>query len=213
MSLKSMTTCFTRSRVSLSVRKGEVLSFLGANGAGKSTAMSILSGIIEPTVGDARIGGISIRDNRTLARRKLGVCMQQDILWPDMSTSFHLYFFGRLRGLSGSRLRAAVDTMLSDLGFPEKRDSLAGTLSGGQRRRLCVAISMIGGNDAVLLDEPSAGLDPVSRRQLWQLVEKNKAGRAILLTTHFMDEADVLGDRVAIIKQGRLRALGTASFL
>ena len=152
--------------LSFSVRKGQVLSFLGTNGAGKSTTMSILSGVLDPTVGDARVSGISIRDNRTLARRKLGICMQQDILWPDMSISFHLYFFGRLRGLSGVRLRAAVDTMLSDLGFPEKRDSLAGTLSGGQRRRLCVAISMIGDNSAVLLDEPTAGLDPVSRRQV-----------------------------------------------
>lgn len=143
--------------LSLSVKKGEILSFLGANGAGKSTTMSILAGIITPTVGDAKIGGYSIRGQKTLARGKLGICMQQDILWPDLSVSFHLRFFGRLRGLYGTSLNAAVDTMLADLGFPEKRDALTRTLSGGQKRRLCVGISMIGNNPAVFLDEPTAG--------------------------------------------------------
>lgn len=125
----------------------------------------------------------------------------------------HLLLFGRLRGLHGTELRTAVKKMLASLGFPDKRYSLAGTLSGGQKRRLCVGLSMVGGNRVVYLDEPTAGLDPVSRRQLWELVQKNRKGRAILLTTHFMDEADVLGDRIAIVKEGRLRALGSARFL
>ena len=103
--------------------------------------------------------------------------------------------------------------MINTLGFPEKAHSAAGTLSGGQKRRLCVGISMVGGNSVVYLDEPTAGLDPVSRRQLWELVEKNREGRAILLTTHFMDEADVLGDRIAIVKEGRLRAIGSSRYL
>ena len=121
--------------------------------------------------------------------------------------------FGRLRGLHGKELRDAVTQMAESLGFPEKRKSLAGTLSGGQKRRLCVGLSMVGGNGVVYLDEPTAGLDPVSRRQLWELVARNRHNRAILLTTHFMDEADVLGDRIAIVKEGRLRALGSAKFL
>ena len=121
--------------------------------------------------------------------------------------------FGRLRGLHGKVLRDAVTAMADSLGFPEKRKSLAGTLSGGQKRRLCVGLSMVGGNSVVYLDEPTAGLDPLSRRQLWDLVQRNREGRAILLTTHFMDEADVLGDRIAIVKEGRLRALGTSKFL
>ncbi len=125
----------------------------------------------------------------------------------------HLLLFGRLRGLHGQELRDAVTHMCESVGFPDKRKSLAGTLSGGQKRRLCVALSMVGGNSVVYLDEPTAGLDPVSRRQLWELVQRNREGRAILLTTHFMDEADVLGDRIAIVKEGRLRALGTAKFL
>jgi ATP-binding cassette, subfamily A (ABC1), member 3 len=110
-------------------------------------------------------------------------------------------------------LELDVDRMIESLSFPEKTHSAAGTLSGGQRRRLCVGISMVGGNSVVYLDEPTAGLDPVSRRHLWELVQQNRVGRAILLTTHFMDEADVLGDRIAIVKEGRLRAIGSSRYL
>ena len=139
--------------------------------------------------------------------------MQQDIIWDDVSVEDHLFIFGRLRGTHGSKLVTDVERMLVSLGFPEKAKSLAGTLSGGQKRRLCVGLAMVGGNAVVFLDEPTAGLDPVSRRQLWELIQANRQGRAILLTTHFMDEADVLGDRIAIVKEGRLRALGSSKFL
>jgi ATP-binding cassette subfamily A (ABC1) protein 3 len=192
---------------------GEVLSFLGANGAGKSTTMKMLCGTLDATYGDAMVNGYSITTEKTLARRNLGIAMQQDIIWDDVNVEDHLLLFGRLRGLHGKELRTAVTTMIESVGFPEKRKSLAGTLSGGQKRRLCVALSMVGGNSVVYLDEPTAGLDPVSRRQLWELVQRNREGRAILLTTHFMDEADVLGDRIAVVKEGRLRALGTSKFL
>jgi ATP-binding cassette subfamily A (ABC1) protein 3 len=199
--------------ISFNIKEGEVLSFLGANGAGKSTCMGMLCGTLEATFGDALVNGYSISNDKTRARRNLGIAMQQDIIWDDVSVEDHLYLFGSLRGMFGAKLRADVDAMVESLGFPEKRKSMAGTLSGGQKRRLCVGISMVGGNSVVYLDEPTAGLDPVSRRQLWDLVQKNRAGRAILLTTHFMDEADVLGDRIAIVKEGRLRALGTSKFL
>lgn len=172
--------------ISFKVRDGEVLSYLGANGAGKSTTMSMLSGTLIPTFGDANINGFSITRDRTSARRNLGICMQQDIIWDDVSVQDHLYIFGRLRGASGKKLDDDVQRMLLSLGFPEKAHSLAGTLSGGQKRRLCVGLSMVGGNAVVFLDEPTAGLDPVSRRQLWELVQNNRQGRAILLTTHFM---------------------------
>lgn len=195
------------------VKEGEVLSFLGANGAGKSTCMKMLCGTLDATNGDALVNGYSISTQRTLARRNLGIAMQQDIIWDDINVEDHLMLFGRLRGLHGVKLREAVAQMIESVGFPDKRKALAGTLSGGQKRRLCVALSMVGGNPVVYLDEPTAGLDPVSRRQLWELVERNREGRAILLTTHFMDEADVLGDRIAVVKEGRLRALGTAKFL
>lgn len=195
------------------VREGEVLSFLGANGAGKSTTMNMLCGTLEATIGDALVNGYSITAQKVYARRNLGIAMQKDVIWDDINVEDHLMLFGRLRGLHGTKLRSAVADMLKSLGFPEKKHSLAGTLSGGQKRRLCVGLSMVGGSSVVYLDEPTAGLDPVSRRQLWDLVQKNRAGRAILLTTHFMDEADVLGDRIAIVKEGRLRAIGSARFL
>jgi ATP-binding cassette subfamily A (ABC1) protein 3 len=199
--------------MSFKVRKGEVLSFLGANGAGKSTTMKMLCGTLDSTYGDANVNGYSITNEKTLARRNLGIAMQQDIIWDDVNVEDHLMLFGRLRGLHGKELRDAVTNMVESVGFPDKRKAMAGTLSGGQKRRLCVALSMVGGNAVVYLDEPTAGLDPVSRRQLWELVQRNREGRAILLTTHFMDEADVLGDRIAIVKEGRLRAVGTAKFL
>eukprot|EP01038_Epipyxis_sp_PR26KG_P005687 gene5687-7851_t len=199
--------------VSFKVKEGEVLSFLGANGAGKSTCMGMLCGTLDASFGDALVNGYSITNDRTSARRNLGIAMQQDIIWDDVNVEDHLLLFGRLRGLHGKKLRDDVTAMLDTLGFPEKRKFLAGTLSGGQKRRLCVGLSMVGGNSVVYLDEPTAGLDPVSRRQLWELVQKNRQGRAILLTTHFMDEADVLGDRIAIVKEGRLRAIGTSKFL
>ena len=199
--------------MSFEVKSGEILSFLGANGAGKSTTMGMLCGTLEATFGDAFVNNYSISSDCSTARRNLGICMQQDVIWDDISIIDHLYLFGRLRGVRGAALDEDVDKMIESLGFPEKAHSAAGTLSGGQKRRLCVGISMVGGNSVVYLDEPTAGLDPVSRRQLWELVERNREGRAILLTTHFMDEADVLGDRIAIVKEGRLRAIGTSRYL
>ena len=175
--------------------------------------MGMLSGTLDPTTGDALINNESITQNKTIARQNLGICFQKDVIWDDISVEGHLYLFGRLRKCYGAQLKANVDKMLIDLGFPEKAKSLAGTLSGGQKRRLCVGISMVGNNSVVFLDEPTAGLDPVSRRQLWELIQKNREGRAILLTTHFMDEADVLGDRIAIVKEGRMRAYGSSSYL
>jgi ATP-binding cassette, subfamily A (ABC1), member 3 len=180
---------------------------------GKSTTMNMLCGTLAATFGDAFVNNFSITTNCSTARRNLGICMQQDVIWDDISIIDHLYLFGRLRGVRGAALKEDVDKMIESLGFPEKAHSAAGTLSGGQKRRLCVGISMVGGNSVVYLDEPTAGLDPVSRRQLWELVERNREGRAILLTTHFMDEADVLGDRIAIVKEGRLRAIGSSRYL
>lgn len=175
--------------------------------------MGMLCGNLDVTSGAAIINGFNISTAKTHARRSLGICTQQDVIWHDLSVEEHLYIFAALRGLSYWKLKDDVSRMVASLGYPEKAKSLAGTLSGGQKRRLCAGISLIGGNKVVYLDEPTAGLDPVSRRQLWELIEKNRAGRAILLTTHFMDEADILGDRIAIVKEGRLRCLGSSKFL
>ncbi len=201
------------SKLSFSVHEGEVLSFLGANGAGKSTTMSMLCGTLTPSAGDAFMNGLSITRHRDSARRNIGICFQHDVIWDDITVEDHLWIIGRLRGCRGTALRESVKNMLLSLGFPEKAKNYAGSLSGGQKRRLCVGMSMVGGNKVVFLDEPTSGLDPVSRRRLWQLIQENRQDRAILLTTHFMDEADVLGDKIAIMKQGRLRAFGSSEYL
>jgi ATP-binding cassette, subfamily A (ABC1), member 3 len=141
--------------ISFKVRKGEVLSYLGANGAGKSTTMGMLCGTLPITFGDAVVNGHSITRNKVQARRNLGICMQSDVIWDDISIIDHLYIFARLRGLHGQELKDDVQRMIESLGFPEKAMSAAGTLSGGQKRRLCVGISMVGGNSVVYLDEPT----------------------------------------------------------
>ena len=139
--------------ISFQVRSGEILSFLGANGAGKSTAMGMLCGTLKATVGDAMVGEFSISTSTTKARRCLGICTQQDVLWPDLSVREHLMLFGLLRGTSVSLISKKVSQMVQDLGFPEKADFQSAQLSGGQKRRLCAGISMIGDNKVVFLDE------------------------------------------------------------
>ncbi|CAE7695305.1 abcA2, partial [Symbiodinium microadriaticum] len=141
--------------ISFKVREGEVLSYLGANGAGKSTTMGMLCGTLDATFGDAVVNGFSITRDRSSARRNLGICMQQNVIWDDISIVDHLYLFARLRGMKGAALKEDVQNMMNHLGFPEKAHSAAGTLSGGQKRRLCVGISMVGGNSVVYLDEPT----------------------------------------------------------
>jgi ABC-type Na+ transport system ATPase subunit NatA len=157
--------------ISFKIREGEILSYLGANGgklqldrllfimlitlAGKSTTMGMLCGTLKATVGDAQVGDFSITSNMTKARRSLGICTQQDVLWGDLSVREHLLIFGFLRGTSFWELASKVQQMIHDLGFPEKANFMTSQLSGGQKRRLCAGISMIGNNKVVYLDEVS----------------------------------------------------------
>ena len=143
------------SNLNLSVQKGEVLVFLGANGSGKTTTLDMISGVLPPTSGDVLINGFSITAQPFEARRNLGVCLQRDILWDKVSVEGHLTIFASLHGLTGAALQGAVQDMLTSLGFPDKASCMAVDLSGGQRRRLCVGISMVGRNKVVILDEPT----------------------------------------------------------
>eukprot|EP01113_Clastostelium_recurvatum_P037818 TRINITY_DN556_c1_g1_i1.p1 TRINITY_DN556_c1_g1~~TRINITY_DN556_c1_g1_i1.p1 ORF type:complete len:1777 (-),score=529.48 TRINITY_DN556_c1_g1_i1:1681-6783(-) len=192
---------------------GQITSFLGHNGAGKTTTISMLTGLIPPSGGDAWIAGHNIRTNMPLVRQSLGVCPQQDVIWEDLSVAEHLRLYAALKGVPMHNIQATVDAMLIDIGLDFKRNANAGSLSGGQKRKLCLAIAFIGGSKVLFLDEPTSGMDPVTRRSVWDFLLRNKAGRAIILTTHFMDEADYLGDRIAIIAHGNLRCAGTSLFL
>eukprot|EP01087_Luapelamoeba_hula_P023615 TRINITY_DN8712_c0_g1_i4.p1 TRINITY_DN8712_c0_g1~~TRINITY_DN8712_c0_g1_i4.p1 ORF type:complete len:1796 (+),score=315.58 TRINITY_DN8712_c0_g1_i4:95-5482(+) len=197
----------------LNVYEGQITALLGHNGAGKSTTIHMLTGLVAPSGGDAVIAGHSLRDSLGDIRRTLGVCPQHDILWDTLTVAEHLRIFAVLKGVAGSKVESEVDEMVASLGLEEKRHAMSASLSGGQKRKLCVGIALIGGSKVVFLDEPTSGMDPVARRSVWELLQKNRKDRAIILTTHFMDEADILGDRIAILSKGRLRCAGSSLFL
>ncbi|XP_041855370.1 ATP-binding cassette sub-family A member 2 isoform X4 [Melanotaenia boesemani] len=200
-------------KLSLNLHENQVVSFLGHNGAGKTTTMSILTGLFPPTSGSAIIYGHDIRTEMERIRQNMGMCPQHNVLFDKLSVEEHLWFYSRLKGMAEEDIRKEMGKMIVDLELSNKRHSLVQTLSGGMKRKLSVAIAFVGGSRAVILDEPTAGVDPYARRAIWDLILKYKQGRTILLSTHHMDEADLLGDRIAIISHGKLKCCGSPLFL
>uniref|UniRef100_A0A915CQD8 ABC transporter domain-containing protein n=1 Tax=Ditylenchus dipsaci TaxID=166011 RepID=A0A915CQD8_9BILA len=143
----------------------------------------------------------------------LGFCPQHNILFDRMTVEEQLYFYASLKGVEGDKLANEVEVTLLDIGLQVKRTALANTLSGGMKRKLCIGIALIGGSKLIILDEPTAGIDAFARRSIWQLLLKHKQGRTMILSTHHMDEADVLADRIAIISEGKLKSSGSSLFL
>ncbi|KAG1680701.1 ATP-binding cassette sub-family A member 1 [Nymphon striatum] len=199
--------------LSLRFYEGQITSFLGHNGAGKTTTISILTGLFPPTSGTAKIYQLDIRKDIDSIRCSLGMCPQHNVLFHELTVMEHLMFYAQLKGLDKQKVLKESEQMIIDLGLPHKRNELSKNLSGGMQRKLSVAIAFVGGSRTVILDEPTAGVDPYSRRSIWELLLKYKKGRTIILTTHHMDEADLLGDRIAIISQGKLRCCGSSLFL
>lgn len=199
--------------LSLNMYDNQITVLLGHNGAGKTTTMSMLTGMYPPTSGTATIGGYDIRMNMKGVRASLGLCPQHNILFDDLTVKEHLYFFSKLKGLKKDEIQKEVDTYVELLELQPKADARSSTLSGGMKRKLCVGMALCGNSKVVMLDEPTAGMDPSARRALWDLLQKMKEGRTMLLTTHFMDEADLLGDRIAIMAGGELQCCGSSFFL
>uniref|UniRef100_A0A8C2KS41 P-type phospholipid transporter n=1 Tax=Cyprinus carpio TaxID=7962 RepID=A0A8C2KS41_CYPCA len=199
--------------LSLDFYQDHITSFLGHNGAGKTTTMSILTGLFAPTSGTAYINGYDIRSDMDTIRTHLGMCPQHNVLFNDLTVEEHIYFYARLKGRSSKEVQKEIDQMIRDVGLPHKRKDLVKNLSGGMQRKLSVAIAFVGGSNVVILDEPTAGVDPYARRGIWDLLLKYKTGRTIILSTHHMDEADILGDRIAIISHGRVCCCGSSLFL
>ncbi|XP_065093705.1 phospholipid-transporting ATPase ABCA3-like [Ochlerotatus camptorhynchus] len=191
----------------------QITILLGHNGAGKTTTMSMLTGMFSPTSGTAYINGHDIRTDIEGVRQSLGLCPQHNVLFDEMTVTEHLKFFARLKGVSKDALSSEIDRYLKMLELPDKRNAQSQTLSGGMKRKLAVGIALCGGSKVVLLDEPTSGMDPSARRALWDLLQKEKKDRTMLLSTHFMDEADVLGDRIAIMADGVLKTVGSPFFL
>ncbi|KAF9605783.1 hypothetical protein IFM89_018449 [Coptis chinensis] len=192
--------------------KNQLFCLLGPNGAGKTTAINCLTGITPVTAGDALIYGYSVRSSVGMSniRRIIGVCPQFDILWDALSGQEHLHLFASIKGLPPSSIKSVAENSLAEVRLVEAAKMRSGSYSGGMKRRLSVAIALIGDPKLVILDEPTTGMDPITRRHVWDIIETAKKGRAIVLTTHSMEEADILGDRIAIMAKGRLRCIGTS---
>ncbi|XP_024515167.1 ABC transporter A family member 1 [Selaginella moellendorffii] len=205
--------CTAVNSLSLSLCEGQILALLGHNGAGKSTTIGMLVGLVAPTSGDAFVLGKSIKTDMMHIRKQIGVCPQNDLLFQELTVREHLLLFGSLKSVDPSVLQTEVDSMISEIGLLDKSDALVGHLSGGMKRKLSVALALLGGSKVVILDEPTSGMDPYSMRLTWRLLKRHKKDRIILLTTHSMDEADVLGDRIAIMSSGNLRCCGSSLFL
>lgn len=201
--------------INLTIYEGQITAILGHNGAGKTTLFNILTGLTTPTAGTALIFGYDIRDSNDMQmiRSMTGVCPQHDILFDLLSPREHLEFFAAVRGIPRSMIDIEVKKTLKDIDLTEKADTFAKYLSGGQKRKLSVGIAIIGDPKIIILDEPTAGVDPYSRRQMWSFLQSRRHGKVILLTTHFMDEADILADRKAVISKGKLRCCGSSLFL
>uniref|UniRef100_A0A8C1UHB0 P-type phospholipid transporter n=1 Tax=Cyprinus carpio TaxID=7962 RepID=A0A8C1UHB0_CYPCA len=199
--------------LSITFYEGQITAFLGHNGAGKTTTMSILTGMFPPSSGTAYIYGKDIRTDMDAIRKSLGMCPQHNIIFHHMTVAEHILFYSLLKGRPLPEAQLEVENMLEDLGLPHKRNEEAQNLSGGMQRKLSVAMAFVGGAKVVFLDEPTSGVDPYSRRSIWDLLLKYRAGRTVILSTHHMDEADLLSDRVAIISQGRLYCCGSPLFL
>ncbi|XP_050726962.1 phospholipid-transporting ATPase ABCA3-like [Eriocheir sinensis] len=199
--------------VSMTCYEGQCTVLLGHNGAGKTTTMSVLTGVYAPSGGQAELGGWNIATHLQEAREELGLCPQHNMLFIHLNVMQHLLFFGRLKGLTTKAAREEAAVLLEKLDLMDKQDMFGDQLSGGMKRKLSLAISLIGGSKVVILDEPSSGLDPESRRWVWNVVQGERGRRTILVTTHHMEEADVLGDRVAIMASGKVVCAGSTLFL
>ncbi|KAM5329747.1 phospholipid-transporting ATPase ABCA3-like [Glossophaga mutica] len=199
--------------ISLNLYKGQITILLGENGAGKTTTLSILTGCYRPTRGEAYINGYAISENIIDIRKNLGFCPQHDLLFNDLTLSEHLYFYFMVKRKCQKRYPIEIDNMLSTFNLREKRDTISESLTAGVKRKLSVMIALIGNSKVMILDEPSSGMDPLSKRATWDLLQRYKHNRTILMTTHYMDEADILGDRIAIMVKGTLQCCGSSVFL
>lgn len=197
--------------VSMKVARGELFGLLGPNGAGKSTFTKMLSGMINPTSGTIKVGGYDIKDDPMKVKESLGVVPQDIVLYDYMNARENLAFFGRLYGLSGSKLRNRIEELLKFTQLDEEAVKRhISTYSGGMKRRVNIAAALLHEPQVMLLDEPTAGLDPKNKLALWEIIQTlHKEGKTIVLTTHMMDEAEELCIRVAIMDKGKIIAVGS----
>lgn len=195
--------------LSLQVEEAELFGLLGPNGAGKTTAINILCGLIQPTSGTAQILGYDVQKDAQKVKQVIGVCPQETAIYPYLTGAENVELFGNLGGLGKKTLRDRSSLLLGKLGLSEDAKRVAAKYSGGMKRRLSLALALISDPQVVFLDEPTVAMDPQSRHAVWDFIKEQKTqGKTVTLTTHYMEEAEQLCDRVGIIDHGKLIALG-----
>jgi len=196
--------------LSFDVHGGEIFGLLGPNGAGKTTTINVLCGLLEPTSGSATVLGFDIQREPSKIKEKIGVCPQEPAFYPYLTGRENIELIGNLHCMPKEEIRERVDWLLERLGLREGFRRRAGRYSGGMVRRMSLAMALVNDPEIAFLDEPSAGMDPQSRRATWELIKDlSEKGSTVILTTHYIEEAEALADRVGIIDHGRLIALGT----
>lgn len=199
--------------ISFSVKKGEIFGFLGANGAGKSTAMHMLIGLSQPTSGTGRVAGFDIRTEYEQIKRHIGYMSQKFSLYEDLTVAENISLFAGIYGMLDDEIKRKTDDLLRRLNFSDHRDSLVSSLPLGWKQKLAFSVSIFHKPSIVFLDEPTGGVDPVTRRQFWELIyDAAERGITVFVTTHYMDEAEYC-DRISIMVDGKIKALGTPNAL
>ena len=199
--------------LNLTIEQGEMFALLGVNGAGKTTTIKMLSCLTRPTGGDAVILGDSITKNALKVKEKINISTQETAIARNLSVRENLEFICSIYGFGKAESKKRADEMIEKFDFREIEKSKAKTLSGGWQRRLSIALALISEPQVLFLDEPTLGLDVLARRELWNIIEKLKGKITIILTTHYLEEAEHLSDRIAVMSKGCLKAVGTAAEL
>ena len=195
--------------ISFDVYKGEIFGFLGANGAGKTTAMKMLIGISNPTAGEALVAGFDVKTNAEMVKKSIGYMSQKFSMYDDLTIKENITFFGGIYGLSRAEIKTKTEILINELGLQEVANNLVGSLPLGWKQKLSFSVALLHEPKIVFLDEPTGGVDPITRRQFWEMIyaEAHK-GTTIFVTTHYMDEAEYC-DRVSIMVEGVIEALDT----
>ena len=200
-------------KLNLEIQQGELFSLLGVNGAGKTTVIKMLSCLTRPTAGDALVGGHSVKKEPEQVKRIIGVSPQETAVAPNLSVEENLQLMCGIHGFSKEKTREKVRELTEQFSLETVMKRKAGKLSGGWQRRVSIAMALISEPQILFLDEPTLGLDVIARHELWDAIQALKGKVTIILTTHYMEEAQALSDRIGIMKNGRLLAVGTAEEL